>query len=152
MLITLECSATQRRGSRIVEQVDAPGQGGHALPTSSRRFVPTSVKKRAALVFCAYRWTQNVTEAEPCRFAEIKKASNGWSTKKRSVHKPIGQRLHEENERVLFCIGQTQMTNFARVHIGGRFRRWLGGRAFARIMGLAARQHIARVLSTMVIS
>jgi hypothetical protein len=102
--------------------------------------------------FCAYRWTQNVTEAEPCRFAEIKKATNGWSTKTRSVHKPIGQRLHEENERVLFCIGQTQMTNFARVHIGGRFRRWLGGRAFARIMGLAARQHIARVLSTMVIS
>src|SRR5258705_13910087 len=81
-----------------------------------------------------------------CRFAEIKKTSNGWPIKTRLVHEPIRQRLHEENERVLFCIRQTQTTNFARVHIGGRLPRPPAGRTFARIMGLAARQHIARVV------
>jgi hypothetical protein len=38
------------------------------------------------------------------------------------------------------------MTNFARVHIGSRLRRRPAGRTFTRIMGLAARQHIARVV------
>jgi len=67
----------------------------------------------------------------------MNKASNGWPIKARIVHKPIRQRPHEENERVLFCIRQTQTTNVARVHVGDRLRRWAAGRTFARIMGLA---------------
>src|SRR6267154_4271367 len=96
--------------------------------------------KDEPLSLCASRWTQSLTEQgpEPCLFAEMNKAINGWPIKTRLVHKPIRQRLHEENERVLFCIRQTQTTNFARVHIGGRLRRWPAGRTFTRIMGLAA--------------
>src|SRR5712671_3122865 len=81
-----------------------------------------------------------------CAFAGINKAINGWPTNTRLVHKPIRPRLHEENECVLFCVRQTPTTNFARVHIGGRLRRWPAGRTFTRIMGLAARQHVARVV------
>src|SRR5882762_4447824 len=83
---------------------------------------------------------------EPRLFAEMNKASNSWPIKTRLVHKPIRQRLQEENERVLFCIRQTQTTNFSRVHIGGRLRHWPAGGSFARIMWLTARQHIARVV------
>src|SRR6266404_3388998 len=116
-------------------------------PTSSRRLVPTAVKRQAALSLrLSLDAEPNGAWPEPCLFAEMTKASNGWPIKTRLVHKPIRQRLHEENERVLFCIRQTQTTNFARVHIGGRLRRWPAGRTFARIMGLAARQHIACVV------
>src|SRR5882757_7454636 len=109
-------------------------------PTSSRRLVPTAVKRRAALSLRLLDAEPNGAGPEPCLFAEMNKASNGWPIKTRLVHKPIRQRLHEENKRVLFCIRQTQTTNFAGVHIGGRLRRWPAGRTFARIMGLAARQ------------
>src|ERR1700704_219028 len=116
-------------------------------PTSSSRLVPTAVKTRAALSLrLSLDAEPNGAGSEPCLFAEMNKASNSWPIKTRLVHKPIRQRLHEENERVLFCIRQTQTTNFARVHIGGRLLRWPAGRTFARIMGLAARQHIARVV------
>src|SRR5258708_29775444 len=81
-----------------------------------------------------------------CPFAKINKAINGWPIKTRLVHRPIRQRLHEENERVLFWVRQTQTTNFARVYIGGALRRWPASRTLTRIMGLAARQHIARVV------
>src|SRR3981189_2654768 len=116
-------------------------------PTFSRRLVPIAVKRRAALSLrLSLDAEPNGAGPEPWLFAELNKASNGWPIKTRLVHKPIRQRLHEENERVLVCIRQTQTTNFARVHIGGRLWRWPAGRTFARIMGLAARQHIARVI------
>src|SRR5882757_1935522 len=115
-------------------------------PTSSRRLVPAAVKRRAALSLrLSLDAEPNGAGSEPCLFAEMNKASS-WPIKTRLVHKPIRQRLQEENERVLFCIRQTQTTNFARVHIGGRLRHWPAGGSFARIMWLTARQHIARVV------
>src|SRR5258705_9188285 len=116
-------------------------------PTSNRRLVPIAVKRRAALSLrLSLDAEPNGAGPEPRLFAEMNNASSGWPIKTRLVHKPIRQRLHEENERVLFCIRQTQTSNFARVHIGGRLPRWPAGPTFAPIMGMAARQHIARVV------
>jgi hypothetical protein len=97
-------------------------------PQAWPRVCANSGRKTSRSLFCAYRWTQNDGAGlEPRLCAEMNKANNGWPIKARIVHKPIRQRLHEESERVLFCIRQTQTTNVARVHVGDRLRRWAAG-------------------------
>ena len=81
-----------------------------------------------------------------CPFAEINKAINGWPIKRRLVHIPIRQRLHEDNERVLVGVSQPEASDFARVHVIGRLRRGPACRALAGVMGLASRQDVARVV------
>ena len=61
-------------------------------------------------------------------------------------HKPIRQRLHEAHERILLLVRQAQASHPARVHVVGRLRRRPARRTFAGIMGLAARQDVARVV------
>src|SRR6266446_6879066 len=61
-------------------------------------------------------------------------------------HEPVGQRLHEADDRILLCVCQAQAPNSARVHIGGRFRRRPASRTFIGVMGPAARQDVARVV------
>ena len=59
---------------------------------------------------------------------------------------PVGQRLHEADDRILLCVRQVQPPNSARVHIFGRFRRRPACRTFIDVVGLAARQDVARVV------
>ena len=61
-------------------------------------------------------------------------------------HEPVGQRLHEAHDRILLCVRQAQAPNSARVHVVGRFRRRPACRTFIDVMGLAARQDVARVV------
>src|SRR6266700_7583773 len=58
----------------------------------------------------------------------------------------IRQRLYEAHEGVLLFLRQTQPPDSLRVHVGGRLRCRPARRAFARIVGLAARQDVARVV------
>jgi hypothetical protein len=53
-------------------------------------------------------------------------------------HKAVRQRLHEAHNRILFCLRQAEVPDFAPVHVLGRFRRGPAGRAFTGIVGLAA--------------
>src|SRR6202011_1330468 len=61
-------------------------------------------------------------------------------------HEPVGQRLHEADDRILLCVRQAQAPNSARVHVVGRFRRRPACRTFTHVVGLAARQDVARVV------
>ena len=61
-------------------------------------------------------------------------------------HVPVGQGLHEAHDRVLLCVREAQAPNSARVHVVGRFRRRPACRTFIGVMGLAARQDVARVV------
>jgi hypothetical protein len=131
-----EAEGLANNGTRLMSEIS--GQGGHSLPDFQPRVCANSARKTSRSLFCAYRWTQNDGAGlEPRLCVEMNKASNGWPIKARIVRKPIRQRPHEENERVLLCIRQTQTTNVARVHVGDRLRRRAAGRTFARIMGLA---------------
>src|SRR5438552_12008275 len=60
-------------------------------------------------------------------------------------HKPSRQRLHETHKRVLFCVGQAEVTDAARVHVGGRLGCRPACRAFI-VMWLASRQNVACVV------
>src|SRR5437868_2394238 len=101
---------------------EIPGQGRHSLPDFQPPICANNGRKlsRSLVLRLALDAELNGAGLKPRLFAEMNKASNGWPIKTRLVHKPIRQRLHEENERVLFCIRQTQTSNFARVHVGGR--------------------------------
>ena len=61
-------------------------------------------------------------------------------------HEPVGQGLHEAHDRILLCVRQAQAPNSARVHVVGRFRRRPTCRTFIDVVGLAARQNVARVV------
>src|SRR6266446_3117325 len=61
-------------------------------------------------------------------------------------HEPVGQRLHEADDRILVRVRQAQAPNFARVHVVGRFRRRPACRTFIDVVRLAARQDVARVV------
>src|ERR1700730_14783585 len=61
-------------------------------------------------------------------------------------HEPVGQRLHEADDRILLCVRQAQAPNSARVHVVGRLRRRPAYRTFTDVMGLAAWQDVASVV------
>src|SRR5215468_11392230 len=61
-------------------------------------------------------------------------------------HEAVRQRLHEAYERVLLCVREAQSPHAFRVHVGGRLRRGPTRRAFAGVVGLAARQDVPRVV------
>src|SRR5437870_7131965 len=61
-------------------------------------------------------------------------------------HEPVGQRLHEADDRILLCVRQVQASNSARVHVVGRFRRRPARGTLIGVMRLAARQDVARVV------
>src|SRR5260370_38187610 len=58
----------------------------------------------------------------------------------------IRQRLHEAHEGVLLLLRQAQPPDSLRVHVGGPLWCRPARRAFARIVGLAARQNGPRVV------
>src|SRR5258707_13554595 len=58
----------------------------------------------------------------------------------------IRQRLHEAHEGVLLLLRQAQPPDSLRVHVGGPLWCRPARRAFARIVGLSARQNVARVV------
>src|SRR6266478_8889984 len=58
----------------------------------------------------------------------------------------IRQRLHEAHEGVLLLLRQAQPPDSLRVHVGGPLWCRPARRAFARIVGLAARENVARVV------
>src|SRR6266481_5379341 len=59
---------------------------------------------------------------------------------------PIGQRLHEPDDRALLCIRQAQIPDVVLVHVVGRLRWRPACRTFAGVMRPAARQDVARVI------
>src|ERR1700722_14534300 len=61
-------------------------------------------------------------------------------------HKAVRQRLHEAHDRILFCLRQAEVPDFAAVHVLGRLRRGPACCAFTGVAELAARQDVARVV------
>src|SRR5215510_16507724 len=61
-------------------------------------------------------------------------------------HKAVRERLHEAHERILLCIRQTESPHPFCVHVVSRLRCRPADRAFAGIIGRAARQDVPRVV------
>jgi len=133
----------------IMYKVDITGSNG-----KFRHVLAASQRSAKALIEGQFQTPREAERdgagREPCLFAEMNKAINGWPVKTRLLltdgYKPISQRLHEAHDRILICVRQAQSPNSARVHVVGRLRRRPARRTFSGIIRLASRQHIARIV------